>query len=937
MKKLLIIIIGCIIGVHNVYAQEATVVGTVSDAKTGETIIGANVFIPDSETGTMSDFDGNYKLECPAGEVKLRFSFISYEAQEILLELAPGETRKIDVELLEAVTTLQQVEVQAKANRENENLLLMEQKKAVRIQESIGASEMSKKAVSDAAGGVSKVCGISMQGARKLFVRGLGDRYNRTEINGIAMASPNPDQRLLPLDLFPLDVVSTLDVRKIFSAADYADYSGALINIRTKDYPEKAFLKFKAGTSVNSRTSFQDFRLADAPDDTHIGFNLDERMESMPEALTGVNEISQRYYFPNEPFSTGYDYSTLTALPNMDVGISGGKTWSLKNGHTLGTVFTSSFSKGKSFYQGRDVVLKADGTILKSFDYDEYAATSSFSNLAGLTWRHNDNQITYHLIYLNNTEDKLIDKQGVDAEDYHLFVRTMVYHDHRLFSNQLTGQHKIGDKISINWDAAYSAGKSAEPDRRVVVFERNQETNQADDSWYYYSLFTLNQGETLRYFSEMKDSTLAASARMTYDFNEKPGDHIHKKLEFGMQGMQKKRDFASHVFFYNLDQCADQPAGVSQPGDDVVFPDPTNIDVTNVINDAAFSDSSIFIKNNTQNRDSYDAGLDILASYLELTYSLNPALLLNAGLRAEISEQYVNYFDRRERQGRIAGIDLFPALSLKYEINDKSNLRMALSKTLTRAGFLEMAPFRYRPSYGSATTFGNAGLQHADNYNADLKWEIFPKPGEIFSLAAYGKILKTPIERVSQNQGGGIEYTYQNAESGQVFGLEAEFRKNIFSELQAGMNASWIYTEVKTSPETSNTFKTHAMQGASPYLLNADLLYRLVKSDNVNIDASVMYNLRGKRIYAVGDAGKGDIYELPFNSLDALVRIRMYEGWELSLTAKNLLNEEKIFEQDIVTADNTGTYEKNGSAEVNRYKTGVWFKIGVSYKLRNKK
>ncbi|MFW5767362.1 MAG: TonB-dependent receptor domain-containing protein, partial [Bacteroidota bacterium] len=789
MKKLLVIF-GCVIGVHNVYAQKATVVGTVSDAKTGETIIGANVFVPDSEIGTMSDFDGNYKLEFPAGEVKLRFSFISYEAHEILLELAPGETKQIDVELQEAVTTLQQVEIQAKANRENENLLLMEQKKAVKIQESIGASEMSKKAVSDAAGGVSKVSGISMQGARKLFVRGLGDRYNRTEINGISMASPNPDQRLLPLDLFPLDVVSTLDVRKIFSAADYADYSGALINIRTKDYPEKAFLKFKAGASVNSQTSFQDFRLADAPDDTHIGFNLDERMESMPEALTGMNEISQRYYFSNEPFSTGFDYSTLTALPNMDVGISGGKTWSLKNGHTLGTVFTSSFSKGKSFYQGRDVVLKADGTILKSFDFDEYAATSSFSNLAGLTWRHNDNQITYHLIYLNNTEDMLIDKQGVDAEDYHLFVRTMMYHDHRLFSNQLTGQHKIGDKISINWDAAYSAGKSAEPDRRVVVFERNQETNQADDSWYYYSLFTLNQGETLRYFSEMKDSTLATSARMTYDFNEKPGDHIHKKLEFGMQGMQKRRDFASHVFFYNLDQCADQPAGVSQPGDDVVFPDPTNIDVTNIINDAAFSDSSIFIKNNTQNRDSYDAGLGILASYLELTYSLNPSLLLNAGLRAELSEQYVNYFDRRERQGRIAGIDIFPALSLKYEINDKSNMRMAISKTLTRAGFLEMAPFRYRPSYGSATTFGNANLQHADNYNADLKWEIFPKPGEIFSLAAYGKILKTPIERVSQNQGGGIEYTYQNAESGQVFGLEAEFRKNISSELQAGMNAS---------------------------------------------------------------------------------------------------------------------------------------------------
>ncbi len=918
-------------------AQEATVVGTVSDAKTGETIIGANVFVPGTGTGTITDFDGNYILQCDAGEIALKISFISYAPQEFNIKLKAGEKRELDVRLEEAVTTLEQVEVQAKANRESENLLLMEQKKAEKIQESIGAQELSRKGVSDAADGVKKVTGISMQGSKSLFVRGLGDRYNKTEINGIAMASPNPDKRLLPLDLFPLDVISTIDINKTFTASNFADYSGALINIRTKDYPEDGFINLKVSSGANTQTSFQSFRMPESPNGSHAGFNLNERIASQPDALEGVNEINTTYYFNENPFSTSFAYKDVNAVPDFEFGISGGNSWNPGNGHMLGAVFASSYGKGKSFLTGRDVVLKADGTILKAFDFNEFASTSAFSNLAGLTWRKGDNQLSWNIIYLNNTEDVLIDKNGFDGEGYDLFVRTMMYRDHRLFSSQLIGEHKVNKRISISWDAALSKAKSSEPDRRGVVFEENEAINNEGTAYTHYSLFTLNQGETLRYFSNMLDSTLAASVRFSYDFKNDPNMHIKKKLNGGLQVLSKNRDFNSHVYFYNVDAISDVPAGVAQPENGILQPDPNNIDVTRLINDQAFADSSISIKNNTQNRDSYDAAYNVAAAWLELNYSLTPKLLVNLGLRAELSEQTVVYFDTRPREGTISGLDFFPAVDAKYTVNDKSNLRMALSKTITRAGFLEMAPFRYRPSYGSATTFGNADIQNADNYNADVKYELFPRPGELFTFAAYGKMLRSPIERISLNQGGGTEYTYRNAKRGQVFGLEMEFRKKLLSDLIMGVNASYIYTQIEIDENSSNTFKTHAMQGASPYLINADITWRFWDNDNLESDVSLIYNVFGKRIYAVGDGGKGDVYELPFNSLNAQIKTRIHDQWSISFAVNNILNEEKVFVQDIVARNGDQDYIKTGSAEINRYKTGAWFKLGVAYTFKNEK
>jgi hypothetical protein len=897
------------------FAQNAEITGTITD-NNNDLLIGANLFLVNTEKGTISDFDANYKIEnIPAGTYTLQCSFISYKTQSKEITLCKGQTLNIDFTLSADINQLDEVKIEAKKNRESENLLLMERKNASNIQESIGANELSRKGANNAAGGVQKVAGISMLDNHKLFVRGLGDRYNKTQLNGIPIASPDPDERLIPLDLFPTGILSTIEISKVYDATKFADYSGALIDLHTKEFPEKKFYIVKASTGVNTSTTFKDFRLGGSSQNWFSGFSLKERENYQPEELKIKN---RNEYFTNEdPFGSDFSSKQITAIPNIALGISGGNSLKLKNGASMGFIFSTGYGNDFKSVSGQDVVLRADGIPLRSFSFNNYTYATKFSNLGSVSFNSGNNSITYNIVYLNNTNNQLSNKNGFDGEGYNLYVRTSTFHDHRLFANQLIGNHKFGKALNLNWKASYSTGKSAEPDRQGVVFE------QCGDN---YSLFSLNQGETLRYFSNMRDSTYAATADLSYLIGNTSNGRSKGKLSFGIHSMGKFRDFNSYMYFYNIDEISDIEANLGDNNNTA------DIDITQLINDDVFADSLVSIKNNSQERDAYQAQLIVHAAYVDFTYNITPLFTLNAGLRAELSNQSVRFFTNIWEENGIAALNLYPALNLKYSINENSNLRLSASKTLTRADFLEMAPFRYRPSYGSATSFGNDSIKNANNYNLDLKYELFNAPGEIFSIGLYGKILNTPIERISLNQGGGLEYSFRNAKGGKVFGIEMEFKKKIYDRIFVGCNASYIYTHINLYENSSNTFKSHAMQGASPYLINADIMYRLLDADKVKTDISMVYNVYGPRIYAVGDGGKGDIYELPFHQLDIITQTIINGRLGISMEFKNLLNSNRAFVQDVVKTTSDG-YIKDGVKEITSYKMGLWVAMGIHYKF----
>ena len=303
------------------------------------------------------------------------------------------------------------------------------------------------------------------------------------------------------------------------------------------------------------------------------------------------------------------------------------------------------------------------------------------------------------------------------------------------------------------------------------------------------------------------------------------------------------------------------------------------------------------------------------------------ALLVNVGLRYESSKQWVNYAEdggtlqRRDLNSN----DLFPAMNLRYQFNKENSLRFSFSRTVTRPSFIEMAPFLYQESYGSAQIRGNADLQNGYNYNLDLRYELFKENGNMFSVTAYYKHLENQIEQIQELSGGATVHSFQNASNGMATGLESEFRKELLRELRWGANASFMYTDVKLPEGGAYTNTQRALQGASPYLVNADITYSPSFGEDQQLHAALVYNLQGPRIPSVGISGLGDVKQQPVHTLNFVGSFTFSKRVAVKLQVNDLLNQPVIFKQEVPS-----TGEK---VEVERFKRGSSFELGITYTL----
>ncbi|MGL5317129.1 MAG: TonB-dependent receptor domain-containing protein, partial [Bacteroidales bacterium] len=276
----------------------------------------------------------------------------------------------------------------------------------------------------------------------------------------------------------------------------------------------------------------------------------------------------------------------------------------------------------------------------------------------------------------------------------------------------------------------------------------------------------------------------------------------------------------------------------------------------------------------------------------------------------------------KEQTAELNSGDLFPALHLKYSINEKQNLLFSSSRTVTRPSFIEMAPFEYKESYGGSAVRGYADLQNGYNYNVDLRYEFYPAAGELISLSGYYKFLDSPIERVQEYAGAAIN-TFRNVDRGQVAGVEAEYRKNILDQLRFGLNASYIYTKIVLPEGGIYTDKNRALQGASPYLINADLNWSPIRKGDKDLSLALVYNLRGPRISSVGINGVGNVVEEAFHALDLNAVLRLNPKMQFKFSAKNILNQASQFKQEIADTGKNVLVEKE--------KRGASFSLGFNY------
>ncbi|MDI1316296.1 TonB-dependent receptor [Flavobacterium sp.] len=915
--KIKLVITFLFISVLGFAQNKGTITGTLTDKDlNNETLPFANVVLKGTTIGVTTDEMGKYSISIEAGTYTIQFSFLGYENIEEKVEVKAGETITLNKALGSGNYQLQDVVIQNTVSREKESVLLLDQKKAVEIKQSIGAQEMSRKGVSDVATAVTKTTGITKQeGTGNIFVRGLGDRYNSTTMNGLPIPSQDPEKKNLNLEIFSTDIVESVSIDKVYSTRLFGDFAGGNVDIISKDYKGKGFLKFDIGSKINTNSVTED------------NFKLQKGYNSFGFSTTTI---------PNNPL-TSYGFNTLQLESKNPfagtIGLSGGKNFNIGSEGKLNLFATASYSNEyNSITDGSVKSINGSGVANKDFnDFTSMSYSTNFTGMVNIGYKMNsNNKINFNSIFINTAALSKEEYTGyfVDGgDDGNGFIRRNKYDKNTLWINQLLGDHKLSSRSKFNWGVSYNTITGDQPDR-------TQNTLNLQPAGGYI-LLGQSAANNHRYFQKLDETEVATNLSVDYKFNKNADGDFKGKFTVGYSAKIKKRNFEATQFNF-------KPSNANS-GDIV---DINNLDLffnqQNYTND--FFEISTFRGNSNAagatNPQFYKGDLFVNGGYLNTEYKFNKVTAV-IGLRGEYLLQKVQWNTSLDPDGGSDELDkiaFLPSLILKYELNEKQNLRFGFSKTYTLPQFKERALFIYEEV--NESKIGNPNLYESDDYNVDIKWELFPKSEELVSITAFGKYILNPINEVTiVSSTNDVSYV-NTGDYGYVAGAEVEYRKLLFNfsegnakKLSAGINASYLYSNqelnsAKVIKETDYnvafTNKESKLTGASDLLLNADISF-LSEWNNKesNLTSTIAFSQFSDRVYSIGTNNRGNQVDKAFGTLDFITKVKLNKNLGFGLVAKNLLN------------PTINRVQENNSGDVNvlSYKRGVALSLGVNYQF----
>ncbi|WP_281231696.1 TonB-dependent receptor [Flavobacterium gelatinilyticum] len=913
--KLRFLFIALFICTISIAQNKGTISGVLTDKEmNNDPLPFANVLVKGTNISVNTDVDGKYSLSVNPGNYTLIFSFLGYESKEAPVTVKANETVVVNQGLSSGSFTLKDVVVKSSAvNKQKESALLLEQKNAVDIKQSIGAQELSRKGVGDVAAAVAKTSGVSKQeGSNNVFVRGLGDRYNSTSMNGLPVPSNDPQKKNIALDLFSTDIVEYISIDKSYSSKMYGDFAGGNVDIVSKDYRGNGMFEISLGSKVNTNAvqNAGNFILQQGPNKT--GF------------------VS--YGVPNNPL-TGYNFeNSLNPKKEAPFGgnfnLKAGKTFNIGEEGKLSLFATAGFGNGYEFREGLTRSVNAQDASLKSFQQEKFTYNTNTTGMFNANYRLNKNhKIGYNFLFVNSSEQTMDTYYGSDRDfdnaDGNLYIQRGTFMQNTVYINQLLGNDKLTDKIDLDWGLSYNTVKGNMPDRIQNKMFHDPTTN-------IYTIAQRTATDNQRYFQDLTENETAANLAFSYKLGDKESGESKGKITAGYNGRFKKREFEAIQFNFS----------VSQTGQNTSV-DPNNLDA--FFNQTNYSNGlftiSAFAGMTPQ---TYEGEQNIHAGFGNIEYKFSDKLSSVLGVRYERISQTVNWrtqFDAEGGTNTFERNEFLPSIILKYALNEKQNLRFAGSKTYTLPQFKERALFIYEDVMESV--IGNPSLYPSQNYNVDLKWEMFPKSDELFSVTAFGKYILDPINQIIVASATNDISFVNIGDTGYAYGVELEARKNIFeiegeytNKLSFGFNASLMKTHQdldrdKVSTETKgqlaiNTTDTSSgFTGASDLILNTDLSYTKNFRNDSGIMATLAYNHYSDKLYAIGNEGKGNLVDKAMGSLDLIFKTKLNKNFGIDFGARNLLNPE--FKR---VQENAG-----GDVLVFNYKKGMTFGLGMNYQF----
>ncbi len=867
-------------------AQESgEIVGVVRDGFNAMTLPAAPITVVSTDRTFFTELDGAFTVDAPAGPQELRVSFSGYTEVVVPVEVVAGEQVRVNVVLqMERFTEDVVVtgEIQ-EAELFTAEAQLVERQKAATIVDNLASEEMKANADSSAASAMKRVTGLTVVDNQYVFVRGLGERYSNTTLNGAVLPTTEPDKRVVPLDLFPTGLIESVSVVKSWLPDKPADFSGGLLEIDPLSFPTSPVLNFSMSQGYNTKTSFQDGLSYPGGGRDWLGF--DDGTRALPSAIPDrkvvrTSRFTSAGFTPAELETMGESFSNVWTPVEGQIGQN--QSYSFVAGNSwdrLGAIVSVTWSENHQIQQEDQTYFSVSGGNLDvQNDYDFNVTTSKTSTgvVGNLAYRFNGNhRVALENFYTHNSKNEARTFEGYNSDvGANIRNQRLFWVEEGILSSRFSGEHLFESFVSsqLEWSGSLSRATRDEPDLRETLYEFNSFRGD-------YVLADESQSG-FRMFNDLDDEVVELAADWSAYFTQWEG--LPAMLKVGPKITMRERDFSSRRF-----RMTPRVAGL--------------VDITRtpeLIFTPANIGRAFELREETRPTDTYRAEQTVQALYAMTDLPITRNLRIIGGARLERSEQIVDTFDPFSIRSEVitatlSDADLLPAVNAVLALSDRTNLRGSYGHTVNRPEFRELAPFEFTDVVGGRAVVGNPDLKRALIQNVDLRVETFPGAGEVLALSLFFKDFTNPIERIVQPTAQ-LRTSYTNAVGARNFGAELEGRRTV-GRLTASANYTFVNSEIELEAVAgqvqTSLDRPLAGQSAHVFNLSADL-----DLPEIGGGFRVLYNYFSDRIVDVGSLGLPDIFEEGRGILDAVFTKR-FESWSLRASFDNLLDSDYRFTQ----------------------------------------
>lgn len=923
-----------------IYGAPGKLIGKVINAKTGEVLSNATVKITGGSTNksAKTDYNGNFIFNnIPSGLYTITCVYIGYTTNVLdEVKIIRDEVTTQDITMNESKgKNLDDIIVKSSSsgsrkNAETVNALLVLQKNAASVSDGISAETIKRTPDRNTSDILKRVSGASIQDDKFAIIRGLNDRYNAVFLNSSPLPSTESDRKAFSFDIFPANMLDNLTIVKTATPDMPGEFAGGLIFINTKDIPSKDFQSVTFGLGYNTQATFKERKYYKGGRFDFLGLDDGTRALSANIPAAGqlvsnnVNIDAQKNYAKYIP----NNWKTLIGVAPLNVNLQyvRGINIQKKQNDFIGILIAATYSRSYNYTYGeRD-----------SYDYDRSSASqppqqkANFLDknyasqvLAGLMANvslkiNNNNRLSWKNIISINSDDKMITRDGTpdytNEPDRISMSSVKWFTSNVIASTQLLGEHFISKpKLKLNWMGSYTSVNRQIPNLRRLASYIDPIDGKIKQDVPDFTISPDNGGTM--FFASTKENlkSFKLDLERKFSFNNK----FSIQVKAGSLIQSRHRDFTARYLGLRKYQSGNVQFDKSllELDEASVFDSKNFGKLKN--NKGGFLLTEDYRKNNT-----YDAGSGLLANYIMLDSRLFKFIRVNGGLRVESFTQKLNSFDDNNKPVTLDSTvtDYLPSANLIISLNSKQNLRFGYSKTLNRPEYRELAPFIFYDYTTRLSIYGNPNITRATVDNYDIRYEFYPGKGQLLSVSGFYKKIINPIELVLDPN---IDNTarYQNTPEATIKGFEFETRiqlssllkskNSLWENLTVFGNVAFIKSEINLGADTVLYGPNRSLQGQSPYLFNAGIIYQHPNG----FSATAQINKVGQRIFVAGNSADMHIWENGRPVVDLQIA-KMFEkqGLEFKLNIKDLLAKQLVYFFDV---NDDGKYNKDNKQNLN--------------------